>query len=537
MFDKCNRDRVRGFLRAQGTAVVNGSGQEVLLTGWGLGNWLVPEGYMWLAGESARFDRPRRIEQVICELTSAKYAKTFWAQFQERYVTEYDIRTMAQQGYNSVRVPIHWRALMEERPGIHWVEDGFRLLDRLIDWCEQYGLYVFLDLHAAPGGQTGANIDDSADDQPRLFLDRDAWEKAIRLWEALARRYKDRWIVGGYDLLNEPIKPGLTQGKALNAYLPRLVAFYEQCIAAIRAIDPVHMISLEGDHWATDMRIFFKRYDDNMILHFHRYACMPGREAFAPYIEVSRRLGVPLWLGETGENTPEWFAAMFPMSIALNIGYNLWPWKKMDCRNSPFSIVPPEGWPELIAYANGGERPSRKRSMAIFNQFLDNLQSERCQQNPDLTNAVFRSPGFVLRGTDFDELPGRGSSFSGSLPCGNLYYRSNTNMDIVLLPDADDALRFPFDSGWDRLALRLTDNEFAKYYINSASADFSVSLFLLVQTDTEMRLSWAGRVTALSLAAREPMRQYRLPCSKGAGSLLIQVVSGTVLLASMSVQV
>lgn len=101
------------------------------------------------------------------------------------------------------------------------------------------------------GGQTGANIDDSVDDLPRLFLDRDAWQKAIQLWEALARRYKDRWLVGGYNLLNEPIKPGLSNGKALNPYLPLLVAFYEQCVAAIRAIGPVHMIALEGSHWAS----------------------------------------------------------------------------------------------------------------------------------------------------------------------------------------------------------------------------------------------------------------------------------------------
>src|SRR5690606_40716472 len=31
--------------------------------------------------------------------------------------------------------------------------EGFKTIDRLLDWCEDNGLYVILDLHAAPGGQ------------------------------------------------------------------------------------------------------------------------------------------------------------------------------------------------------------------------------------------------------------------------------------------------------------------------------------------------------------------------------------------------
>jgi hypothetical protein len=31
------------------------------------------------------------------------------------------------------------------------------------------GIYVIIDMHAAPGGQTGQNIDDSANDRKRRF--------------------------------------------------------------------------------------------------------------------------------------------------------------------------------------------------------------------------------------------------------------------------------------------------------------------------------------------------------------------------------
>lgn len=62
---------------------------------------------------------------------------------------------------------------MYEGPGIRFKEEGFFLLDRVIGWCRKYGLYAFIDMHAAPGGQTGSNIDDGFQDIPRLFIDAD----------------------------------------------------------------------------------------------------------------------------------------------------------------------------------------------------------------------------------------------------------------------------------------------------------------------------------------------------------------------------
>ena len=82
MIAAMRRDRVYGFLDTKGTKLVNGRGEEVLLTGWGLGNWLLPEGYMWLAG--GRMDRPRGIEQVIREVAGVDYAKGYWKKFRKK---------------------------------------------------------------------------------------------------------------------------------------------------------------------------------------------------------------------------------------------------------------------------------------------------------------------------------------------------------------------------------------------------------------------------------------------------------------------
>ena len=465
-----SRGRVSGFLDVDGRKIVNGAGEEILLMGWGLGNWLLCEGYMWLASDLPRFDRPRRIERVVEELAGPSYAEKFWKRFRASYITENDIQMMADMGYNSVRVPINSRLFLREGPGISFLEEGFRLLDQVIEWCERYKLYVFIDLHGAPGGQTGANIDDSVDDVCRLLMDEDAFEKGLLLWEKLAARYADRWIVGGYDLLNEPIRPVRFPGDVdLDAYVPRLVDFYEQCIARIRRLDSRHLITLEGHHWATDPAIFDHVYDPRMVIHFHRYGCTPDITAFQPWLELSEKLNVPLWLGETGENTMEWFSAMMPLAASLNIGVNMWPWKKMNCQNSPCSVIPPMEWQQLLDYARHGEHPGFDKAHKILNEYLKNILVENCLINEKLAANVFRLPGCIIAGTDFDELPGPGVSYGHAENVPNAAaYRQNTGMYLhCRYPNREK--RFPFDGEWSHYVLRLREGEFACYSLYDVS--------------------------------------------------------------------
>ena len=464
MKKKFSRSLVEGFLDTDGRRIVNGEGKEILLTGWGLGNWLLCEGYMWMAHNLPRFDRPRRIEAVIEELTGKAWADKFWKRFRDSYITENDIQMMADMGYNSVRVPINSRLFLQEGPGMVFEKEGFELLDRVIDWCEQYRLYVFIDLHGAPGGQTGANIDDSVDDMCRLLMDADQFEKGLCLWEKIAERYRDRWIVGGYDLLNEPVRPVRFEGdRDLEAYVPRLKEFYEQCIARIRRIDRKHIITLEGHHWATDTGIFTHVYDPKMVIHFHRYGCSPDLSAFQPWLDLSEKLNVPLWLGETGENTMEWFSAMMPLAASLNIGVNMWPWKKMNCENSPCSVIPPAEWQQILEYVRSGVHPGYEKAQKILGEYLKNMLVENCNINEKLAANVFRLPGCTIAGTDFDELPGTGKSYGCTKPAENATdYRRNTGMELFCrYPDRSK--RFAFDGEWAKYVLRLKAGEFACY--------------------------------------------------------------------------
>ena len=64
-------------------------------------------------------------------------------------------------------------------------EEGFALLDRVIGWAREDHLYVILDMHCAPGGQTGANIDDSWG-YPWLYEDEASQQQAMDVWKRIA---------------------------------------------------------------------------------------------------------------------------------------------------------------------------------------------------------------------------------------------------------------------------------------------------------------------------------------------------------------
>ena len=490
MLKALDRGRVHGFLKAEGRRLLNGRGEEVLLCGWGLGNWLLCEGYMWELGDCPAFDRPRRMERVLEELCSARYAQRFWKRFREEYITEADIALMAEMGYNSLRVPLLARNLMSDSCAFR--EDGFQLLDRLMDWAEKYGLYVFLDMHGAPGGQTGANIDDSLDDRCRLLIDQAQYDRGLALWEEIARRYADRWIVGGYDLLNEPIRPSGPEEKSQDEYIPRLKEFYADAVARIRKWDQRHLVAIESPHWAAEPDFFDRRYDPNMVIHFHRYGCPPDYNALRPFQEAGERLNVPVWLGETGENSLTWVGAIVPLAFSMGISVTLWPWKKMGGNNSCCTIRRPMGWEKLREYLKGGAQPSAEEMQEVLDRFLDQLPPADCIQHPELVPQIFRQSGCVIRGTDFDALRGKDLAWHAESrhPAG--IYRRETEMEIVP-PEETERRDFPFDGPWARCRLRLHENEWVEYTVRDINTSMKLEVTCFAQDRTEIEITQDGR--------------------------------------------
>jgi endoglucanase len=393
------------FLHRQGKKIVDADGNPVLLTGMGLGNWWLPEGYMWRFGDAV--PSPRAIEAFFERLIGPEDATEFWRRYREDYIGEADVRRWQEEGWNSVRLPINARYFLED--GVI-NEANFAIVDRFIGWCRKYGIYVVIDLHGAAGGQTGTNIDDSPNNYPELFVHQHYQDETVALWEEIARRYKDDPIIAGYDLLNEPL-PHEFQHK----YPSELIALYKRLIKAIRAIDPHHMIILEGSHWARNWSIFDRLWDENTLLQFHKYWNAPDVHNIQVYLDKRDELDAPIYMGEGGENNNGWYQGSFQLYEDHDISWNFWVWKKLAKQNSPARIVAPEGWDDIVAAAHGGPDPSPEAARKTLFDFLDNLPLERCDYRQDVVNAIMRRVPLRIEAENY-RYQGEGASFGLTRP-------------------------------------------------------------------------------------------------------------------------
>lgn len=451
---------IKGFLKAEGRRLINGDGDELLLRGVGLGSFLLPEGYMWCFPDTG--DRPRRIEDMIVELIGDEKAKYFWKTYYERYISEEDIIQISKEGFNSIRVPINSRFILKDIETASFNEDHLLLIDRVIDWCRTNGLYVVLDLHGAPGGQTGTNIDDSENNKPELFIYEKNKKLTIDIWRMLAKRYKNEWIVAGYDLLNEPLPEWFSE------YNDSVMPLYEEIVKAIREEDKEHMIILEGVHWATDWSIFTKKIDDNLMLQFHKYWNNPDTESIGDYLEKREELNVPIFMGEGGENNVSWYTGAFRLFEDHNISWNFWTWKKMSTTNSPCSINMPHNWKLLVSYLEGGDKPISEAAEEILWEYLSNISFKNCKYYSEVVNSIFtRVP--VNIPSIFYGYHGRDKSyFINEKSKQNIGFRINDGMYIKFIEGARTTINFEHAKGEalkddERTCIQLSQNEWASY--------------------------------------------------------------------------
>ena len=397
---------LEGFVHASAGRLVDGRGVPVILRGVGLGNWLLPEGYMWKFGHP-RAQSPREIEALIEDLVGLDRAAEFWERFRTAFLTEDDIARIHFEGMNHVRLPINSRVVMDEAGEL--MEPGFALIDSVIDWCRRHDLWVVLDLHGAPGGQTGTNIDDSRG-SPELFTDERYRALTVKLWRALAQRYCEETVVAAYDLLNEPL-PNEHQ----HIHAGALRDLYRDLTSAIREVDRNHMISYEGTHWATNWDVFTEVWDPNSILQFHKYWSAPDRPSIQRYVDVGRELELPIYMGEGGENNLDWTQTAFQLYEDSGISWTFWTWKKIETLTSPCSVNAPPGWTEITDYAAGkGPKPDCERAHRTLTELLEAMPLSRCTYRPEVISAVFRRPPLKIPAFGFS-FRGEGESYRTSM--------------------------------------------------------------------------------------------------------------------------
>ncbi len=149
------------------------------------------------------------------------------------------------------------------------------------------------------------------------------------------------------------------------------------------------MIVLEGDNYAHDFSMLVPPPDDNVLYQFHEYALgnadwrKPQQKALEPFLKLRRDSGMPLWVGEFGENDFSWQETVVTLLQANNIGWAIWPWKRIAIGNHPVieTITLPESWDKLSRYAARGvfaAKPSSADARAAMAEMLRAIRTENC---------------------------------------------------------------------------------------------------------------------------------------------------------------
>jgi len=371
-----------GFLKTSGKKIVDETGTQIILRGIGFGGWMLQEGYMFKTSGFANSEHEFRnkIKLLVGEEKTAQLYKLY----HDSHIREIDIMQLAEWGFNSIRLPMHYNKLTNLNNDGTYFEEGFARIDSLLSWCEKYKIYLILDLHAAPGGQNAEGISDYDPSIPLLWNSEQNKLVTINLWKKLAERYANKEWIGGYDLLNEP-------NWDLGANNAPLLQLYKDITSAIRTVDNNHIVFIEGNNYANNFTGLTPPWDGNLVYSFHKYWNNTDQSSISWVLSIRDNYNVPLWLGETGENSNQWLQETINLMETNKIGWATWPLKKIDDIAGPISVPLTTQYQTMLNYWNGqGAKPTENFAYAALSTQFGSFKYESCRIQKDYVDALFR---------------------------------------------------------------------------------------------------------------------------------------------------
>jgi endoglucanase len=312
------------LLQVEGGKIVGAQGQPVRLRGVCVGGWMNMEHFID-GYPGAEYSLRDTFTQVL----GADKARFFFDRWLDYILAEEDVAFIKRCGATVVRLPLNYHHFERDGEPFQYLESGFERLDRVVGWCARHGLYAIFDLHAVPGWQSSDWHCDNSSRHALFWRHRQFQDRFVALWEEFARRYRDNPAVAGYNVMNEPITNAPLgrfgdPGRSDDSYVPDwdvINRVYRRVVGAIRAIDPDHIIFLEGDFLSR----LFEGLDDpfapNLVYSSHNYnEAASGQGPYPGVIagqhwdrqkqvqvfldhggtKFTQRHDVPLWVGEFG---------------------------------------------------------------------------------------------------------------------------------------------------------------------------------------------------------------------------------------------
>ncbi len=372
------------LLAVSGKKMINSTNnQEVVLNAINFGNWMVMEGYMMNSGNQAPAQHDWK--QKLTALLGSDQTKQFYDAWLTNHVAQADIDQVKAWGFNAVRLPLHYEYFVNLTTPDVWNNQGFNILDSVIAWCSAAHVYVIIDLHAAPGGQSDNAISDYDNSKPSLWQSSANQSKTVRLWRKLSERYKNESWVAGYDLINEPAWD-LPNGTALRNLYGRLTD-------TIRSNNDNHILFIEGNWYANDYTGLTPEWDANMVYVFHKYWSNTLDGDIQWVLDLRNTQNRPIWCGEHGENSNDNFTKLTELFNRNNIGMSWWPMKKFASFNDFADADWPSGYNALLNYL-GGTNPNIN-PVTAFNtlmQLAENLKLENTTPQTEVLRSIFKQP-------------------------------------------------------------------------------------------------------------------------------------------------
>ncbi|HEX8182625.1 MAG TPA: glycoside hydrolase family 5 protein [Candidatus Saccharimonadales bacterium] len=165
------------------------------LRGVNLGGWLVLEKWITpgLFGNMTAND-----EYSLCTHGGAATVSRI-RKHRDTFITKDDFVWLKANGIDAVRLPVGYWTFGDEAPYMKTIE----YVDNVFAWAAETGLFVLLDMHAAPGSQNGwdhsgrSGVCGWHTDEQNII-------KTLTVVGKLAKRYARHPQLLGIELLNEP---------------------------------------------------------------------------------------------------------------------------------------------------------------------------------------------------------------------------------------------------------------------------------------------------------------------------------------------
>ncbi len=283
---------------------------------------------------------------------------------------EWDYANFAQMGFNVVRLPISWVNL-ERLKGYFDISFLFWRLDQDVQWAKKYGLHIVLDMHqylwaskfegcGAPDWSVQQYSPDELGRQKAVsnfWINSSLQDHLAMVWKNIARHYANEPTIAGYDLLNEPwiytsIMPELNAS--------HVDSFYMRVTAAIRAVDPNHILFLEPANTNENPNTFNTSFDSKIVWspHFYPLSFAPKyypenltvlqANLAAKYQTFVLDSKVPMWIGEFGAfmtyaSADKWLRDTKSLFDKYQVGWTWWAYAGPGDGNSvPDCLLNPD---------------------------------------------------------------------------------------------------------------------------------------------------------------------------------------------------